>query len=85
MAQPPPPAFATRAFTPVRNPVYAQLADDSFKSPQPRHVLDQPQTKTDEADRRLTAYGSRPPVAGLTPIVPMAGQTPYNVWALYPA
>jgi hypothetical protein len=83
MAQPPPPEFATRAFTPVANPTYLYNMDASFKqTPQPRHVLDQ---RVPKGDERLTVSGSTPPVTGLTPIVAMAGQTPFNVWGLYPA
>jgi hypothetical protein len=79
--------FHTRAMTPVRNPVYIYNMDDSFKSRHPAgmNVLERPtRAVSDEATRR-TAAGSLPPVSGLTPIVPMAGQTPYNVWGLRPA
>lgn len=83
-----PEAFATRAFTPIRNPHYTYNLDDSFRQasghPQARNVLDRPPLP-EGADERLTAYGSSPPVAGLTPIVPFAYQTPLNVWALHPA
>lgn len=88
MAQPPPPGFATRAFTPIRNPVYNVSLDDSFRRasghPGRQNVLERPPLPPG-ADPRLTSYGSRPPVAGLTPIVPFAYQTPLNVWALYPS
>ena len=83
--QPAPTGFHSRAMTPVRNPIYITSDDASFKQsmPQARHVLDPgvpPGT-----DPRLTVQGSVPPVAGLTPIVPFAGQTPWNVWGLSPA
>lgn len=86
---PPPPAptsFATRAFTPVANPVYVHNDDASFKvTPTPQHALERQQIAAKGVDPRLTAQGSVPPVAGLTPIVPTAYQTPLNVWGLYPA
>ena len=91
MAQPPPhPAptgFHTRAFTPVRNPTYVYADDASFKQsmPQARNVLELPPGVPKGTDPRLTVQGTIPPVAGLTPIVPFAGQTPYNVWGLAPA
>jgi hypothetical protein len=81
-----PPGFQTRAMHEVRNPIYAYDQNADFKqTPQPRHVLDQRVPKDEDA--RLTVQGSTPPsaVGGLTPIVAMAGQTPYNVWGLYPA
>jgi hypothetical protein len=98
MPAPPPPsyakapftpdAFATRGFTPIRNPHYVYNMDDSFRQasghPQARNVLERPPLPGG-ADPRLTSYGTRPPVAGLTPIVPFAYQTPLNVWALHPA
>lgn len=88
MAQHPPPpseGFGTRAFPPVRNPVYAYDMSATFKQlPQPKNVLERPPLPPGVESRR-TSYGDLPPVAGLTPIVPMAAQTPYNVWGLYPA
>lgn len=70
---------------PVQNPVYVNNDSADFKRvPQPQHVLARP--PTGETDPRLTAYGDVPRVeGGLPAYVPMAGQTPYNVWALYPA
>ena len=86
MPQPPPPGFPTRAFTPIQNPFYSYPKDDSFKTghPAPLNVLERT-APVPGVDRRRTSAGTRPPVAGLTPIVPMAAQTPYNVWSLYPA
>ena len=70
----------------VRNPVYIYDYDDSWKSghPMAQNVLERPPVPSD-ADSRLTAQGAIPPVSGLTPIVAMAGQTPYNIWGLTPA
>lgn len=84
---PPPTGFHTRAMTPVRNPVYVYNDDASWKAatPQPRNVLDGPPPTPRGVDSRLTAEGTVPPVAGLPAYVPYAAQTPYNVWALYPA
>jgi hypothetical protein len=80
MAQPPPAGLATRAFTPIQNPTYIYNDDASFKAtPQPRHVLDRPETPSG-GDRRLTSQGSMPPVSGLPHYVPFAPQTPHNVW-----
>jgi hypothetical protein len=82
-----PDSFHTRAFTPVQNPTYLYNDDASFKSAHPAgtNVLERPAPNPRGVDPRLTSEGSIPPVAGLTPIVPFAGQTPYNVWGLYPA
>ena len=81
-----PDTFATRAFTPVQNPVYLYNDNADFKRTHtPGNVLEQPNPLPKGIDPRLTSQGSIPPVAGLTPIVPFAGQTPYNVWGLYPA
>lgn len=90
MAQPPPVAaptgFHSRAMTPVRNPTYVYNDDSSFKTTPPaRNVLEIPPGVPKGTDPRLTVQGSLPPVAGLTPIVPFAGQTPWNVWGLLPA
>lgn len=83
--QPPPPGFATRGFTPVQNPTYLYNKDASFKATPPAtNVLEAPPVPRG-GDPRLTSQGSTPPVHGLAPYVPMAYQTPYNVWALYPA
>lgn len=77
--------FETRAFPPIRNPVYIVNDDASWKrTPQPLNVLQQGPAVPRGVDPRTTSAGSIPPVAGLTPIVPFASQTPYNVWGLYP-
>lgn len=78
--------FHNRAMTPVQNPVYVHNDDDTFKQPHPMaaNVLERP-AGPKGVDPRLTSQGSLPPVSGLTPIVPFAGQTPYNVWQLMPA
>ena len=79
-----PTSFHNRAMTPIQNPTYAYDQTADFKrTPQPTHVLERPQR--DGVDPRLTSQGSLPPVVGLPPYVPYAAQTPYNVWALYPA
>lgn len=85
-AQGPAAGIPARAFTPIQNPVYTFHNDaNGFKqTPQPTNVLERPPLP-DGVDARLTSYGSEPPVDGLTPIVPMAGQTPFNVWDLFPA
>jgi hypothetical protein len=81
-----PTSFHTRAMPEIRNPVYAyDMTADFKRTPTPRHVLEQPPQTPPGVDPRLTAAGSTPPVSGLPPYVPYAGQTPYNVWALYPA
>lgn len=79
--------FHNRAMTPVRNPVYIYNDDSSFKTQHPAgtNVLERPPDVRRGQDPRLTSQGSLPPVSGLTPIVPFAGQTPYNVWQLMPA
>lgn len=81
-----PTGFHARAMPPVQNPVYAYNDNADFKrTPQPTNVLERPAQRTrNGVDPRLTSAGSMPPVTGLPPYVPMAGQTPYNVWALYP-
>ena len=78
--------FHNRAMTEIRNPVYVYNDDASFKTAHPMgtNVLERPVTH-DENTARRTSQGSLPPVSGLTPIVPMAAQTPYNVWGLRPA
>lgn len=77
-------SIPSRAFTPIRDPVYVHNDDDSFKTAQPHNVLEATPRAPRGVDERLTAIGSTPPVAGLPHYVPYAGQTPYNVWALYP-
>ncbi len=86
MAQPPPTGgIPARAFTPIQNPIYVYNDDDSWKpSPTPHNVLEQLPREPKDGDARLTAQGSRPPVAGLPQYVPAAYQTPTNVWE-YPA
>lgn len=76
----PPAGVPTRAFTPIRNPVYIYADDDSWK-PRPAwgNVLEQTPAHP-EGDARLTAQGTRPPVSGLPHFVPAAYQTPMNVW-----
>jgi hypothetical protein len=83
MAQPPPPGFANRAMTPVRNPVYAYNMDASFKqaTPFPHNVLEAPPVPKG-GDARRTSHGDVPHVAELPQYVPAAYQTPYNVWGL---
>jgi hypothetical protein len=84
--QPAPTGFHTRAMTPVQNPTYVYNDDSSFKqTPPARNVLELPPGVPAGTDPRTTVQGTRPPVAGLTPIVPYAGQTPWNVWGLQPA
>jgi hypothetical protein len=71
---------------PVRNPVYAYNYNADFKrTPQPAHALERPPPAPAGVDPRLTVKGDTTRAAGLTPLVGMAYQTPYNVWALYPA
>jgi hypothetical protein len=85
MPNPPPTSFHTRAMTEVRNPTYIYDQSADFKrTPTPRHALEMPPAHPGGVDPRLTSQGSLPPVAGLPAYVPYAGQTPYNVWALYP-
>lgn len=79
-----PTSFHTRAMTPVRNPIYIYNDDAAFKqTPAATHVLERPPLRGGP-DPRLTSQGSVPPVHGLTPIVPYATQSPWNVFALYP-
>ena len=75
----------TRSMEPVRNPVYIHNDNDDFKqTATPTHVLMRPAARAGGVDSRLTAAGDVP--RGTLPAyVPYAGQTPYNVWALYPA
>lgn len=74
-----------RSMAPVQNPVYIHNDNDDFKrTPTPSHVLTRP-AATANVDPRLTAAGDVPRTHGLPPYVPYAGQTPYNIWALYPA
>lgn len=86
--QPPPPGFATRAMTEVRNPIYRYDMSDDFKlslgGVVPPNVLEAPPVPKG-GDPRLTSAGTTPPVAGLPQYVPMAYKTPYNVWQLFPA
>jgi hypothetical protein len=91
MAQPPPATLASqgsaipvRAMPPIPNPVYVHNDNDDFKrTPTPTHVLARP--ANDGVDPRLTSTGDTSRAAGIPGYVPYAGQTPYNVWALYPA
>jgi hypothetical protein len=90
MAQPPPyppTGFHTRAMTEVRNPVYAyeQNGADFKRMNQPQHVLERPPPVPANVDARLSVQGDTSRAPSLTPLVGMAYQTPYNVWALYPA
>jgi hypothetical protein len=89
MANPPPAmlsGFATRAMPQIRNPIYNYDYDSRWKqTPQPAHVLERPPPAPAGVDARLTAQGDTSRATGLTPLVGMAYQTPYNVWALYPA
>jgi len=82
-----PSTFTTRAMPPVRNPVYRYNYNDAFKvTPQPMHSLERPrQPPIKPYDQRLTVTGDTSRATGLSPIVPMAYQTPVNVWELYPA
>jgi len=89
-----PTTFQTRAMPEVRNPVYRYNYHDDFKrTPQPRHALDQsPMARNPEQphiEARLTSQGDHPRISGPSPtgqpIVPMAYQTPRNVWELFPA
>jgi hypothetical protein len=89
MSQPPPhPAptgFHSRAMTPVQNPTYVYNDSAEFKqTPPARNVLELPPGVPRGTDPRTTVQGTKPAV-GWTPIVPYAGQTPYNVWGLGPA
>jgi hypothetical protein len=78
--------FHSRAMTPIQNPTYTYNQTADFKSAHPAgsNVLERPPRNRDGVDPRLTSAGSTPPVAGLPAYVPYAGQTPYNVWTLYP-
>jgi len=87
-----PTTFQTRAMPEVRNPVYRYNYHDDFKRQQaPPHALEVPMRPAGPpgVEHRLTAHGDHPRLVGPSPtgqpIVPMAYQTPYNVWALYPA
>jgi hypothetical protein len=85
--QPPPQGFATRAFTPIRNPVYVYPDDDSFKTGHPAgtNVLERPAARTrNGVDPRTTVQGDRPS-RNWTPIVGFPGPSNYNVWGLRPA
>ena len=84
---PAPSSFHNRAMTPVGNPVYIHNdnADFTRTGAAPMHALERPPSTPPGVDPRLTSQGSLPPVHGLTPIVPYAAQTSYNVWALMPA
>jgi hypothetical protein len=89
MPQPPPhPAptgFHSRAMQEVRNPVYVTNDAADFKqTPPARNVLELPPDVPRGTDPRTTVMGTKPPV-DWTPIVPYAGQTPWNVWGLGPA
>jgi hypothetical protein len=78
-------SLPTRAFTPIQNPTYLYNMDASFKAtPQPQNVLERPAPVPRGVDQRLTAKGDMPR-GNLPTFVPAAYQTPYNVWALYPA
>jgi hypothetical protein len=69
---------------PIANPMYPANNNADFKrTPTPTHVLAKP--VADGVDPRLTSTGDVSRAMGLPAYVPYAGQTPYNVWALYPA
>ena len=73
-----------RTMPEIRNPVYIHNDNADFKqTPTPGHVLSRPEHNG--VDPRLTSAGDTSRAAGLPGYVPYAGQTPYNVWALYPA
>ena len=89
MAQPPPVGTAgipARTFPSIPNPVYVTNDNDDFKrgTPTPTHVLARPAERSG-IDPRLTSQGDTSRAAGIPAYVPFAAQTPYNVWALYPA
>jgi hypothetical protein len=79
-----PAGIPARAMPPVANPYYINNDNADFKqTPTPGHVLARPAPTG--VDPRLTVAGDVPRTQGLPSYVPYAGQTPYNVWALYPA
>jgi hypothetical protein len=78
-----PAGIPTRAMPDIPNPVYIHNDNDDFKrTPTPTHVLMRPPPG---GDPRLTSTGDTSRAMGIPGYVPYAGQTPYNVWALYPA
>jgi hypothetical protein len=79
------PGFHTRAMPEVSNPVYPyDMSADFKRTAAPTHALERPRLPAG-VEPRLTAEGDTSRATGLTPIVGMAYQTPYNVWGLYPA
>lgn len=79
-------AIPSRAFTPIRNPIYIYNDDTAWKAtPQPVSALQEAAPVPRGVDKRLTSQGSMPPVHPNTYPFAFAQQTPGNVWDLYPA